>query len=161
MEHLFKRDTIDFDLNRRENVIHLSISADYSQSDRKSQLYVNGKRLAEQLESTWKRITTTKLKSIRLSFYEIDWYDDMTDIYNTPIVSIKKGLRKAKIDTNEHGSIPKEWGVQVDCKFEDLQTKKPILDTIKEILGSKFTTEMEKDFVKKYNPIIANKKVLV
>lgn len=161
MESLFQRETISFNLHRRENLIYLSISADYSHSERKSRLYVNGKRLAEQLESTWKRITTTKFKSIRLSFYEIDWYDDMTDIYNTPIVSIEKGLRKAKIDSTEHGSIPKEWGIEANCVFENLQTKKPILDTIKEILGSKFTAEMEKDFVKKYNPIIANKKVLV
>jgi len=35
-----------------------------------------------------------------------------------------------------------------------LQTKKPILDCIKATLGSLFTTDMEKNFVKRYNPII-------
>jgi hypothetical protein len=154
MKHLFVQDELQINLNRRENKLTLSIYSMYTGSNRKSQLYVNGDRLGLELESLWKSIKTTKLKLIQISFDEQDWYDDEVDVYETPVVTIKRGLRKCKIGERSHGSIPKEWGVEMYCIFEDLQTKKPVLDVIKSILGSYFTTEMEKKFVKQYNPII-------
>ena len=67
---------------------------------------------------------------------------------------MERGLRKPKVGSRNHGSIPKDWSVILSMVFTDLQTKKPILDCIKAVLGYRFTTEMEKKFVKQYNPII-------
>jgi hypothetical protein len=154
MKHLFVQEELQINLYRRENKVCLSIYSMYTGSNRKSQLYVNGDRLGTELENLWKSIKTTKLKLIQITFDEQDHYDDMTDIYETPIIQMKRGLRKCKIGQREHGSIPKEWGIEMFCVFENLQTKKPILDVIKSILGSYFTTDIEKKFVKNYNPII-------
>jgi len=154
MRHLFVQDELQINLFRRDDKVCLSIYSLYTGSNRKSQLYVNENRLSSDLESFWKSIKTTKLKSVSISFQEEDHYDDMTDMYETPTFVMKRGLRKCKIDQREHGSIPKEWGIEVFCVFEKLQTKKPILDVIRLVLGGFFTTEMEKKFVKQYNPII-------
>lgn len=155
--NLFKKDTLQISVNRKENKVYVEISSDYINSNRKSQLYVSGDRLGEQLLNEWKRCKTSKLKRMMVSFYPIDHYDDMTDIYETPIVSMERGLRKYKLEHSEHGSIPKEWGVEVIMKFEDIQTKKPIKDCITNVLGSLFDTELQKKFDKVCNPVIVGK----
>lgn len=140
-----------------DNNLILSIGSDYSQSQHKGQLYVNGKRLAETVESFWKSIKTKKLQYLSVGFDEIDWYDSMTDIYTTPYVHIERGLKKARISEREHGSIPKDWSFNLTAKFADTTTVTPILEVVKSALGSYFTPEMEKEFKKVIKPVLQKK----
>jgi hypothetical protein len=159
IKSLFTQESLSVCVNRlsTDNKISVSISSDYSGSDRKSQLYVNDKRLAEEVETFWKSIKTKKLLSMSVSFDEIDWYDNMTDIYETPIIRIQRGLKKAKIGSQDHGSIPKDWGVDLYCTFADTTTNTPILEVVKGALGSHFDTKAEKEFIKALKPLLQKK----
>jgi len=153
MKHYFI-DDLSIDLRRNQNKLVLTIESDYARSNHKGQLYVSGEGVANDVLSLWKSIKTKKLTRVHVSFDEIDWYDDEVDVYETPVVIMERGLRKPKVGSRNHGSIPKDWLVIMSMVFTDLQTKKPILDCIKAVLGYRFTTDMEKKFVKQYNPII-------
>jgi hypothetical protein len=158
MRNLFTRECLTIQVARRqENKIALTISSDYSGSDRKSQLYVNEQRLATEVESFWKGIKTKKLLLANVSFSEIDWYDDMCDVYETPSITIKRGLKKARISHQEHGSIPKDWSVDLFCMFDDTTTNTPILEVIKSALGGYFNADYEKKFVKELKPFLQKK----
>ena len=158
MKNLFTSECLSIQVARRqENKITLTISSDYSGSDRKSQLYVNGERLATTLESFWKGIKTKKLLLANVSFSEIDWYDDMCDVYETPSITIKRGLKKAKVSHQEHGSIPKDWSVDLFCVFADTTTNTPILEVVKSALGGLFDAEFEKKFIKELKPFLQKK----
>ena len=93
-----------------------------------------------------------------VSFSEIDWYDDMTDIYETPIVRIERGLKRAKVSHQDHGSIPKDWSADLYCTFADTTTNTPILEVVKSALGSFFDSEAEKKFIKDLKPFLQKKK---
>jgi hypothetical protein len=118
---------------------------------------VDSKPLAETVERTWKSIKTKKLLKMAVSFGEIDYYDNMTDIYTTPYVHIERGLKKARIEKNEHGSIPKDWTFDLTAKFADTTTVTPILEVVKNVLGSYFTPKMEKQFKKVMKPVLQKK----
>jgi hypothetical protein len=92
-----------------------------------------------------------------VSFSEIDWYDDMCDVYDTPSITIKRGLKKAKVSQQEHGSIPKDWSVDLYCVFADTTTNTPILEVIKSALGSYFDADFEKKFIKELKPLLQKK----
>ena len=92
-----------------------------------------------------------------VSFDEQDWYDSMTNIYETPIIRIERGLKKAKIGSQDHGSIPKEWGVDLYCTFADTTTNTPILEVVKSALGSYFDVKAEKEFIKALKPLLQKK----
>ena len=158
MRNLFTEEELSINVARRqENKIALTISSDYSGSDRKSQLYVNGERLATTLESFWKGIKTKKLLLANVSFSEIDWYDDMCDVYETPSITIKRGLKKAKVSHQEHGSIPKDWSVGAYFKFADTTTNTPLLEVIERALGSYFDADAKKKFIKELKPFLQKK----
>jgi hypothetical protein len=154
MRHYFTDECLGVNLRRAENKIIVTIDSDYARSNHKGQLYVSGEGVANDVLQLWKSIKTKKLLRMHVSFDEIDWYDDEVDVYETPVIIMERGLRKPKIGSRNHGSVPKDWSVVLSMVFLDLQTKKPILDCIKAVLGSRFTTDMEKQFVKRYNPII-------
>lgn len=143
--------------NSETNELVLWINSDYSKSQHKGQLYVNAKNLAEEVERFWKSIKTKKLLNMNVSFGEIDWYDDYTDIYETPKISIKRGLRKAVISYREHGSIPKDWSFDFNANFSDTTTSTPIMEVVKSALGSYFNTELEKQFKKVLKPVLQKK----
>jgi hypothetical protein len=158
MRNLFTRECLTINVVRRqENKIALTISSDFSGSSRKSQLYVNEERLATELEFFWKGIKTKKLLLANVSFSEIDWYDDMCDVYDTPSITIKRGLKKAKVSHQEHGSIPKDWSVDLFCVFADTTTNTPILEVIKSALGGFFDADLEKKFIKELKPLLQKK----
>ena len=158
MRNLFTEEELSINVARRqENKIALTISSDYSGSSRKSELYVNEERLATMLESFWKGIKTKKLLLANVSFSEIDWYDDMCDVYETPSITIKRGLKKAKVSHQEHGSIPKDWSVELICIFADTTTNTPILEVVKSALGGFFDAEFEKKFIKELKPFLQKK----
>lgn len=158
MKNLFTKECLQISVRRtNENNIVLSIESDFSGSDRKSQLYVNEQRLATEVENFWKGTKTKKLLSMSVSFGEIDWYDDMTDIYETPIIRIERGLKKAKVGYREHGSIPKDWSVDTYFKFADTTTNTPILEVVERALGSYFDADGKKKFVKELKPFLQKK----
>lgn len=139
------------------NELMLGINSEYSATNHKGTIHPNEKRLAEQVEDLWKSIKTKKLQSMSVSFDEIDWYDNMIDIYETPKVSIKRGLRKAVISYREHGSIPKDWEFCLDARISDTSTSTPIMEVVKKTLGSFFTPELEKKFKKALTPVLQKK----
>jgi hypothetical protein len=159
MKNNFTTQCLNINLARvDDNEINLGISSDFSGSERKSRLYVNEKRIAEQIERFWKSIKTKKLIILSVSFGECDYYDNMTDVYETPVVSIKRGLKKARIGSQSHGCIPKEWSFDMSCRFKDTTTSTPILEVVKQALGSKFTEKHEKE-LKKALKLFLQKKV--
>lgn len=158
LKNLFTKESLSVSVNRmQEDKIRVSIASDFSGSSRKSQLYVNEERLSADVESFWKSIKTKKLLSMLVSFDEIDWYDDMTDMYDTPVIRIARGLKRAKVTHREHGSIPKDWGVDVCFVFNDTTTNTPILEVVKSALGSYFDAEAEKAFTKALKPFLQKK----
>ena len=158
MYSLFTQEDLEYNIIKASDGIVVKVSSDYSGSERKSQLYVRGDRLAQKIESFWKSIKTKKLFSISLSFDEIDWYDSMTDIYETPIIHMKRGLRKAKIGTQEHGSIPKDWGVDVTFCFKDIKTITPVIEVMEKAMRHWFTSDIKKRFTKEYRLVVNGKK---
>jgi len=160
MKQNFNLDSLQINLSRTNgetNEIVLSISSDYSRSERKSQLYVNETALAKDVESFWKSIKTKKLLSMSVGFGEIDWYDDEVDVYTTPYFKIKRGLKRAKIFESTHGSIPKDWSFDMSFRFADTTTITPIMEVVKSALGSKLSAKAEKTFIKELRPFIQKK----
>ena len=158
MRNLFTNECLSIGTSRlSDGTIRLEIGSDYAGSNRKSQLYVNADRLAKEVEDFWKGIKTKKLQKLNVSFSEIDWYDDEVDVYSTPVVGIQRGLKRAKITDQTHGSVPKDWGVVLNCVFLDTTTNTPILEVVKSALGSKFTSDLEKQFIKQLKPFLQKK----
>ena len=158
MRNLFTSECLQVGTSRlSDGTIKLEIGSDYSGSSRKSQLYVNEERIAKAVEDFWKSIKTKKLQKLQVSFDEIDWYDDEVDVYSTPVVGIQRGLKRAKITDQTHGSVPKDWGVVLNCVFLDTTTNTPILEVVKSALGGKFTSDLEKQFVKELKPFLQKK----
>ena len=158
MKNLFTNDCLSVSISRlQEDKIRLCVSSDFSGSQRKSQLYVNEERLSADVESFWKNTKTKKLLGMSVSFGEIDWYDDMTNMYETPIVKIERGLKKARVSYKDHGSIPKEWSVDVYFTFADTTTNTPIMEVVKGALGSRFNSDAEKKFIKELKPFLQKK----
>ena len=156
----FKNDCLLISVERssKENKLILTISSDWAGDCHKSQLHVDEKRLGLQLEEVWKSIKTKKLLKLKASFGEIDWYDDETDMYETPIVFMERGLKRARFDSRNHGSIPKDWSFDVLAVFADTTTNSAILETLRKVMYSKFTKEIEKKFIKELRPVLQKKK---
>lgn len=158
MENIFKNNTISINVYReKEDKISLSISADYTYSNHKGTISVPTKKYGDDFESTWKSIKTKKLQSMSLSFGEIDWYDDEVDVYETPIFSMERGLRKVKINNRRHGSIPKDWSADLDATLLDTATVTPVIEVIKAVLGYKFTETDDKKFRKEVKSFMQKK----
>jgi hypothetical protein len=158
MKNLFTNDCLSVSVSRlQEDKIRLCVSSDFSGSQRKSKLYVNEERLSNDVESFWKNTKTKKLLGMSVSFGEIDWYDNMTNMYETPIVKIERGLKRARVSHRDHGSIPKDWSVDVDFTFADTTTNTPIMEVVKGALGSYFNSEAEKKFTKELKPFLQKK----
>ena len=160
MNTYFTKECLEVSLERdRENNLRLSISSDFGNSRyRKQQLYACGKKLATAVEEMWKAIKSKKLQSLHVGFGEVDWYDNMTDMYDTPTAYIKRGKRKAEIGSREHGSIPKDWSINLSARILDTTTINPILDVIKKALGYSVFKENEKLLVSKLRPVLQKKK---
>ena len=162
MKRNFTNDDLSICVYRhRENKLVLTISSLFSQSDRKSQLYVSEKGLSEEVEQLWKKIRTRKLQHLRVSFDEVDYYTSLSDMYTTPILFMERGKRKPVICTQSHGSIPKEWNIGLRAEFNDMTTKGPIFEVIKNTLGTKFTPSLEKKLSKDIKSILQKKRTHV
>lgn len=157
MKNLFTTDSFNIDVFTKDQSIRVYINSDYVGSNRKSQLYVNEKRLQEEVETFWKNTKTKKLTQMLVSFDEIDWYDDDVDVYTTPVVSMTRGNRVSKVSEHRHGCIPKDWSVDLRMLFEKT-TKKPILDTIKPITDKFLSVKDMKELEKGITQVLQGKK---
>ena len=157
MKNYFISNGLSIRVYRDKDELILGINSEYSQTNHKGTIHPSENRLGEALEKLWKSIKTKKLQAISVSFDEIDWYDSMTDIYETPTASIKRGLRKAKIGHREHGSIPKDWEFNFTARISDTSTSTPIMEVVKQTIGSFFTPELEKKFKKALTPVLQKK----
>jgi hypothetical protein len=161
MNRNFTTETLEIGLRRHEtpteNKLVLSISSDYSGSNRKSQLHVDGEQLGLEVEKVWKSIKTKKLQSITVYFDEIDWYDNMTNIYHTPVIKIGRRMKKAKIEEREHGSIPKDWSITLTAVLSNTKVVTPIIEVVKSVLSPYFTPSMEKDLTKLVRTVLQGK----
>jgi hypothetical protein len=135
-------------------MMKLSISSDYSQSCRKSRLFVDAVKLGSQLEAFWKGLKTKKIQSARVSFSEIDHYDSVIDVYTVPSFSIERGLRKARLSKNEHGSIPKDWSVDLDCEIAFTSTIGPLIEIIDAALNRYLSDEQRKKLALALRPVL-------
>ena len=155
MNSQFTKDCLEINLGRNsDNTISIEVSSDYAFSSRKSQLYVNEDKLRNEVEQFWKSIRTKKLLSMRVYFDEIDWYDDEVDVYQTPIFNIERGLKRAKVVTRNHGSVPKDWSIVAKFKFDDTTTNTPILEVVEKLLMHKFPTNAKVEIIKKMKPFL-------
>lgn len=158
MKNTFISEGLSISLRRLESgSLALSISSDYAQSNRKSRLYINNNSFAEMVKESWKSIKTSKLQKLVVDFDPIDHYDDMTDIYEVPVFSMRRGERTVKIGSNDHGSIPKDWGVEVRALIADTKTITPVLEITKVVLGGLLTKDLEAKFVKEAKKVLQKK----
>ena len=140
---------------RRGEFLAVTCSCDYeSDRFRKSELYINEERFKSDVEYLWDVLKrkSTLIQSIDVGFGEIDWYDDMTDIYEVPSFKIGTGLRKAKVYHEEHGSIPKGWSLDVTFKIKNTKTIGPLMECIKSCII--LTTAEEKELTKKIRKVL-------
>jgi hypothetical protein len=159
MYNYFTNDCLSVSLRRNsDNTLSLSIGSDYGNGRfHKSQLHVCEKRLAQSLEELWKAVKSKKLQSVFVGFSECDYYDNMTDMYDTPNAYMKRGKRKAEIGSSEHGCIPKDWSINLSATILDTTTINPILEVVKNALGFSKFKAMEKELVKRLRPVLQKK----
>jgi hypothetical protein len=157
MRSYFTADCLGITVSRRaDGGLNLEISSDTGLCH-KSQLYVNEKRLAEEVERLWKSVKTKKLLNLSVGYSEEDYYDNMTNIYTTPSVNIGRGLKRARIFESQHGCIPKDWSFNLYATLADTTTNTPILEVLKKALGYLFTPAIEKEFIKKLRLVLQKK----
>lgn len=158
MKNLFKQDSLSISITRIENEeLVIEMYSDFSGAERKSPLYVNEKKLIEDVSTTWKSIKTKKLLQLNLYFTEIDWYDNEIDVYTTPNITIKRGLKIPRISHSNHGSIPKDWEVVVRARIADTKAITPILEVVSAVLGNLFEGELKENFIKGTRKVLQNK----
>lgn len=162
MNSNFSKDCLQINLGRNiDNTISIEVSSDYPYSSRKSQLHVNEDKLRNIVEQFWKSVKTKKLLSMRVYFDEIDWYDDEVDVYQTPIIGIERGLKRAKVSSRNHGSVPKDWSIIAKFKVDDTTTNTPILEVLEKLLVHKFPTDAKVEIIKKMKPFLQKKEKYV
>ena len=150
----FSKQCLEIHISSNDQGVNVRIDSDYSESPRKSTLHVDSKRLEKEVENFWKSVKTKMLTSMRISFDEIDWYDDMVNMYDTPIVSIERGLKKARTTYSEHGSIPKDWSFSAVFRFKPTKVITPIMEVIELALGSLISKKQSEEFVKVARPVL-------
>lgn len=134
----------------------MEISSDFSGSNRKSQLHVNEKLIADDLKRFKRSLKTKNLVSIRLDFDGIDHYDDMTDMYDTPMFLLKKGFTNPTIRHRTFGYIPKDWEISMQFLVKKTSTNTTIMEIASNALGVLLKAE-EKKFKKAIKPILQGK----
>ncbi len=152
------RELLQVSVNKRHGGVgfQIHISNDFP-GYRKSRLFINEKAFATRVESIWQRLkkNCSRLEKIQVAFSEEDYYDNMTDMYETPVFSIEKGSRKAKIDHHDHGSIPKEWSLNISLLFGDIKIKTQLLKALNEAIPN-WQIHLGENNVKKFTKELNN-----
>jgi hypothetical protein len=136
LKNLFKGYDTQVDIQTgHDGTISISLR-DYLPDNRKQQIYVNEPLIARELERFWETIkrSSSKLNSVNIRFEELDWYDNMTDIYKVPNFKVERGKRKVRVGHYETGSIPKEWDTRITGVFKPGRVKKPYMEFVNSIL---------------------------
>jgi hypothetical protein len=158
MKNLFKEDSLFISITRIDTEeLVIEMYSDFYGAERKSPLYVNEEVLVKKVSTAWKSIKTKKLLWLGVHFNEIDWYDNEIDVYTTPSVSIKRGLKIPRVSYTNHGSIPKDWEVVVRARIADTKAITPILEVITEVCGNLFEGKLKEDFIKGTRKVLQNK----
>jgi hypothetical protein len=133
--NLRNAESICINRNAEKKTIRIEITAELD--CRKSTLYVNEKRLADDMERFWDSIKRkcSKLTSIVTYYNQIDYYDNEVDVYETPIVKLERGKRKAEIGEQTWGAIPKDWEQTIRGTFGESKVIGQYLKFIEEIVG--------------------------
>ena len=160
MERYFKYgDDIGITISRTaDRVLELSITSDYRFSLRKSKIGFNKEHITEiqnKFKDCWKSVKTKKLKSAIFYFDELDWYDDLVDVYETPVFKMIRGKKIPKVTYREHGSIPKDWGVVLRFTIEDTKKITPIMEVIDKFFRANFNKQERKSLEKKMREVVS------
>jgi len=135
-------------VSRNKSVVRVSVEVELN--NRKSTLHISDKKAEEKFTNLLETVKTfSKFKKLSLSYNELDYYDNMVDVYDTPYIHFEKGTgkRKPTIDHQEHGAIPKDWSENFDLFLEDPKTMKPI-EIFLEYFNIKLTPKQEKEIRK-------------
>jgi len=137
-------------------VVH--IQSDYNGNAHKERLYVNGKQLVEKVKAVWPQAkkASNKIYSLAVYFEEIDHYDDLTDVYTTPVVSIQRGYTNPKLREKEHGSIPKDWATTITMSFYDTSRATPIMKVLDQVIVSFMNYFDRKKLQKAIQKVLSN-----
>ncbi len=159
MERYFKyEDDVTISLQKAtDNIIQMLIRSDYRNSLRKDKIYFGEKKIDEiqnELKERWKATKTKKLKSAVFYFEEIDWYDNLTDIYSTPMFSIRRGKQKPQVTYQSHGAIPKEWGATLCFTIETTSKITPLMEIVDKFFNVGFNKEERKKLKKMFRYVL-------
>ncbi len=113
---------------RSNGIVKIDVSIDV-ENNRKSELHISDKRAEEKFNKVLTKVKAfSKFKRLSLSYNEMDYYDNMIDVYETPYINYTKGAgkRKPTISHCEHGCIPKEWEECFSLTLDNPKTIKPI-----------------------------------
>lgn len=114
-------------INRSNGIVRIDVVVDLN--NRKSQLHISKKLAETNYNKVLNKVKIfSKFNALSLCYNEIDYYDNLVDIYETPYIHfIKgKGKRKPTISSQEHGCIPKDWSQTFTLSLNDPKTIKPI-----------------------------------
>ncbi len=160
MERYFKYgDEVAISLQKpHSGMLEMFIRSDYRQSLRKDKIYFSKEKINEiqnELKERWKNTKTKKLKSALFYFEELDWYDDLTDIYQTPVFSIRRGKQKPQVTYQSHGSIPKEWGAVLHFTIEMTSKITPLMEVVDKFFNANFNKEERKKLEKMFRGVLS------
>ena len=135
--------------------------------NRKAPLHISRKRMGDEVEKFWKdlRPLSTKIQSLSVGFDHIDWYENYGEYtggndgsYDVPVFSIKRGLKKVRIEEDYETDVPKEWEIRVSCVFKLTKTKTPYMAFIEGCFGVGFTSTNQKKIEKELRKVLQGKK---
>ena len=132
-------------INRSNNIVKVSVELDLN--NRKSRLHISDNKAEERFTKILDVVKSfSKFKKLTLNYDEIDYYDNMVDVYETPYIYFEKGAgkRKPTLDHVEHGCIPKDWSEYLTLSLEDPKTMKPI-EVFLTQFGIALTPKQEKE----------------
>jgi len=142
------------------NALNLCISSDYRYSNRKGIIGFSDSLISEikdELKRCWKKTKTKKLLSVVFYFEEIDYYDNMIDVYKTPVFSMIRGNRVPNVSYQSHGSIPKEWGAVLNFKIDATSKITPLMEIVDVFFNANFKDEERKKLKKMFKGILTGK----
>lgn len=119
----------------------VKIDVDVELNNRKSKLHITKKSAELTYNNVMDKVKIfSTFNGLSLCYNEIDYYDNLTDVYETPYIHfIKgKGKRKPTISSQEHGCIPKDWSETFSLLLDNPKTIKPI-----EIFLSEFNISLD------------------
>ena len=114
-------------VNKSNGLVRVDVTIDLD--NRKSTLRITDKKAEERFNKILTKVKAfSKFTNLSLTYNEIDYYDNIVDVYHTPYIHFKKGdnKRKPTVSHCEHGCIPKNWEECFALGLEDPKTIKPI-----------------------------------